>query len=196
MGTVAAAAMKITGSVLEMEGHRAAGEAARITGQRRNVAAQFEAQQLEQQAGQTVAAQQRVALEEKRKANLVASRALAVAGASGAGATDPSVVNIIAGIKGEGAYRAAVALYRGEDQARKLRMGAKARRYEGAMLEEAGVREESAHEIAGTAALFSAGASFLKPTTPLDDGTSTLNSNYGGGGWQDAGSMPISPSYG
>jgi hypothetical protein len=132
MAAIAAAAMKITGSVLEMEGHRAAGDAARVTGQRRNVAAQFEAQQLEQQAGQTLAAQQRVAIEERRKAELLASRALAVAGASGGGASDPTVVRLIAGIKGEGSYRASVALYRGEDQARRLRMGAKAKRYEGA----------------------------------------------------------------
>lgn len=195
MAAIAAAGMKIVGSVLEMEGHRAAGEAARVTGQRRNVAKQFEAQQLEQDAGQTIAGQQRVALEEKRKANLLASRALAVAGASGAGATDPSVVNIIAGIQGEGSYRASVALYRGEDNARRLRMGAKARRYEGAAAEDMGIKEEYGHEIAGTAALFSAGASVYKPGPSPLEGTSTLSGRYGGGGWQDAGSQGMG-SYG
>jgi hypothetical protein len=178
MAGVAAAAMKITGSVLEMEGHRAAGEAARVTGQRRNVAAQFEAQQLEQQAGQVVAASQRDAREERRKADLVASRALALAAASGGGASDPTVVRIIAGIAGEGSYRASVSLYRGEDQARRLRMGAKARRYEGAAAEDIGLREEAGHEIAGTAALFS--------------GSSTLAGRYGGGGFSSGGGESMS----
>jgi hypothetical protein len=173
MGAVAAGIMKGVGSVLEMEGHRSAGEAARVTGQRRNVASQFEAEQLEQQAGQTLAAQQRVAIEEKRKADLLASRALAVAGASGGGASDPTVVRIIAGIAGEGSYRASVALYRGEDQARRLRMGEKAKRFEGAAAEDMGLREEFGHEIAGTAALFS--------------GSSTLAGRYGGGGFSGGG---------
>jgi hypothetical protein len=61
-----------------------------------------------------------------------------VAAASGAGASDASVVNIVGRIKGEGAYRAATALYAGEDKARVLRMQAAAKRYEGLTAEEAG----------------------------------------------------------
>jgi hypothetical protein len=159
MADVAAAGMKVVGSLLEMEGHNQAGEAARVAGRRRNVAAQFEAEQLEQQAGQSVAASQRTALEEKRKADLVASRALALAAASGGGASDTSVVKIIADLKGEGSYRSAVALYRGEEQARKLRMAGKAKRYEGALAEESGIQEQAGHEIAGMASLFTGGSS-------------------------------------
>jgi hypothetical protein len=159
MAEVAAAGMKVVGSLLEFEGHQQAGQAARITGQRRNVAAQFEAEQLEQQAGQSIAASQRTALEERRKADLVASRALALAGASGAGASDGNVVKIIADLKGEGSYRATVALYRGEEQARKLRMAGKAKRYEGAMAEQLGLDEQHGHEIAGMASLFTGGSS-------------------------------------
>jgi hypothetical protein len=167
MAEVAAGAMKVVGSVLSMEGHRQAGDAARVAGQRRNVASQFEAEQLEQAAGQSVAASQRDAAEEKRKADLLASRALALAAASGGG-TDGSVVKIISDLKGEGSYRSAVALYRGEEQARKLRMAGKAKRFEGALAEEQGVQEQGGHEIAGMASLFTGGAS--------------LYGRYGGGG--------------
>ena len=151
-----------------MEGHRQSGEAARVTGQRRNVAAQFEAEQMEQVAGQSIAASQRDAAEEKRRADLVASRALALAAASGGGASDPTIVRIIANLKGEGSYRSAVALYRGEEQARRYRMGAKAKRFEGAMAEDSGLKEQYAHEIAGTAALMGT--------------SSSLFGRYGGGG--------------
>jgi hypothetical protein len=197
MAGIAAGIMKGVGSVLEIEGHRQAGESAKLTGQRRNVAAQFQAVQLEQQAGQSVAASQRVALEEKRKANLFASRALALAGASGGGASDPTVVRIIASIVGEGSYRAAVAHYRGEDEARKLRTGAKVARYQGALAEMAGLEEQTAHEIGGFAAALSGGASFLRPSNTPDplDGASSLSDRYGNGGWQDAGSQGMG-SYG
>ena len=44
-------------------------------------------------------------------------RALAVAAASGGGADDPTVVNAIAGIDGEGEYRALTRLYEGDQEA-------------------------------------------------------------------------------
>lgn len=72
----------------------------------------------EQTANQVFASAQRDAMEEKRRAKLLASRALAVAGG---GASDPTVMNVIADIEGEGAYRAAMEIYGGESQAEKLR---------------------------------------------------------------------------
>jgi hypothetical protein len=51
----------------------------------------------------------------------VASRALAVSAASGAGVTDPTTVRVIANARGEGAVRAATALYEGSARARQLR---------------------------------------------------------------------------
>lgn len=72
----------------------------------------------EQTAKQVFASSQRDAMEEKRRAKLLASRALAVAGG---GASDPTVMNVIADIEGEGAYRAAMEIYGGESQADKIR---------------------------------------------------------------------------
>lgn len=167
VGKVVNGALTGLGGILKYEGYNQAAEGARVAGRRRRVAAEFEAEQLEQNAGQVIAASQRDALEEKRRADLAASRALALAAASGGGASDTTVVNLIAGLKGEGAYRSAVALYRGEDQARKLRTGAKAKRYEGLAAEEGASYEASGYETMAAASLFDTG--------------STLYSRYGGG---------------
>jgi hypothetical protein len=159
MAAVAATVGKVVGGVLQYEGYNQAAEGARVAASRKKMAATFEAEQLEQQAGQAIAASQRDALEERRKADLAASRALALAAASGGGASDTTVVNLIAGLKGEGAYRSAVAIYRGEDQARKMRMGAQGKRFEGAVAEEGGQFESAAYKTMAMASLFDIGSS-------------------------------------
>lgn len=88
----------------------------------------LQAGQLDTQAGAERATSQRRAMEERRQARLVGSRAQALAAASGGGADDPSVVNAIAGIEGEGEYRALTALYEGNDAAAGLEAEAVARR--------------------------------------------------------------------
>jgi hypothetical protein len=76
-----------------------------------------EANQLDAAAGQERASSQRQGMEEQRQSQLVQSRALALA-AAGGGASDPTVVNDIANIAGEGEYRSLTALYNGDQQAR------------------------------------------------------------------------------
>ena len=76
-----------------------------------------QANQLDVQAGLDRASSQRQAMEERRQSRLASSRALAVAAASGGGADDPTVVNAIAGIDGEGEYRALTRLYEGDQEA-------------------------------------------------------------------------------
>lgn len=98
------------------------GKIARINAARQKVFRDFAMWNAERQGELAVAASQRQALEEHRQADLVASRALAVAAASGAGVSDPTVVDIISRTKGEGAYRAAVALYEGEERSRSMRV--------------------------------------------------------------------------
>lgn len=77
------------------------------------------AAQLESDAKQSVAVAQKQGFEQQRQARLLASRALAVAAAGGGSASDPTVANLIGDIKGEGAYRQAVAVYQGEAQSQK-----------------------------------------------------------------------------
>lgn len=103
-------------------------------------AAEFRAAQLRVNAGQAMAASQRDAYTAEQQAKRVASRALAVAAASGGGASDPTVVNLISGIAAEGAYRQAVALYQGQEQARAMENQARATEYEGKLAKQAGVR--------------------------------------------------------
>ena len=79
---------------------------------------------MEQSAGQERAAAQRATLEQQRQGRLVGSRAQAVAAASGGGALDPSVVNLMGDLDNEASFRAATALYQGESAARGLEYGA------------------------------------------------------------------------
>ncbi len=87
-----------------------------------------EANQLEANAGLERASSQRAAMEERRQARLAASRALTVAAASGGGVDDPTVLNALAGIEGEGEYRALSALYEGNESASGMEAEAQARR--------------------------------------------------------------------
>lgn len=142
---------KGVGKFAEAAGYETAAEGARVAGRRRRVASEFEAEQMEQAAGQAIAASQRTAMEETRRGDLAASRALALAAASGAGASDATAMRIIAGLKGEGSYRSAVALYRGEEEARKLRTGSRAKSYEGLIAEEGGLYQGAMYEAKATA---------------------------------------------
>jgi hypothetical protein len=89
-------------------------------GEQARQAADYRAQQLRINAGQAQAGAQRQAFDVDRQTQFITSRALAVAAASGGGASDPTVVNLIARDAGEGAYRKQIALYQGNDQARLL----------------------------------------------------------------------------
>jgi hypothetical protein len=92
----------------------------------------------EQEAKQKEVEAQTDAQNERRRAKLVRSRALAVAGASGGGVDDPGVTNILDDIDTEGELRALNALSSGEYLARGLRSGAGVARREGSAYRQAG----------------------------------------------------------
>ena len=71
-----------------------------------------------------------LASEQRRQGRLLSSRALAVAAASGAGAGDPTVENIIGDIGAEGEFRALSEMFIGEERARGLEMEADLRIFE------------------------------------------------------------------
>lgn len=118
-------------------------------------AADVESRQLEIAAGQAQAASHRVAQDEGRKSRLIQSRALALAAASGGGASDPTVVDIIADIAGEGEYRSELALYEGKDRARAFKL-------KGAAALEEGRQRRTAGYIKGASTLMSAGSSMYE----------------------------------
>lgn len=186
----AALAVAVVGLALQVKGGMDAKADSEAIAKKKRAAAEFEAAQLEQQAGQAEAASQRTSFEEGRKSTLVQSRALALAAASGAGASDPTTIKIISGIASEGAYRQNVALYEGEEKARQLRLGAMADRISGDIGAAASLAQGRAIELHAAGAALSSGASLYAkygygapsstPTSQfLYDGGTAANPSYG-----------------
>jgi hypothetical protein len=129
------------------------------------LSAEFSATQHGYIAGQTRAVAQREAEAQRKNTRILASRALAVAAASGAGASDPTVTNIIGDIVGEGAYRAALAMYAGEEDAKMHEFSAEALRATGEFSAAARTAEgqsiAKAGDISAFSTLLSGGASFF-----------------------------------
>lgn len=124
-------------------------------------AARSQALQLEQNAGQDRASAQRAAIEQRRNARYMQSRVQALSAASGAGATDPTVVNLQDNIDAAGEYGALTAMYEGESAAR---------------------GEEFAAQVARKTGKAAASASYLKAGSTLLAGASSWYDKYGGGG--------------
>lgn len=139
-----AVALQAIGTVISVASGMSQAKAAKQAGIQAQIAENYKAAQMDQAAGQEVAAAQRKRDEELHRAQLVASRALAVAGKGGGGVTDPTVVNLISDIQGEGAYRGMVAIYDGEERARQLRQGGATARYQGDIYAAGGAQRASA----------------------------------------------------
>lgn len=138
-------AVSVLGTVLQVGGTLGAGAAA-------EAGAEFEAEQLRRRAGQVRGARQRSALEIERQGRLEQSRALAVAASSGAGASDPTVINHMANLAAETNYKKMVALYEGEEEAKVLEM-------EAAMRQLGGRQAKQASRLRAAGTLLSEGAS-------------------------------------
>jgi len=132
-------------------------------GRQQKAAAKYEARVLDFNAKQQEAAGQQEAIKAHREADLMASRALAIAGASGAGTVDPNVLNIVSGIQREGEYNAQQARYNYGSQAASMRAQAGARRLEGKNAAKAGWINAGATVLSGAA---TAGDMFYGMTRP------------------------------
>lgn len=163
-------ALSVGGTLISAQGQRQAGKTAAAQGaaaaQNERVAAEFEARQADYLAGQALAGSQLEAREQRKAAALLASKALARAAASGAGASDPTVVDILSEIYSEGAYRSALALYEGQESARSLNVAATARRLGGSSAASARQAEGESIARASNLSMFS---------TLLRGGTSLLD---------------------
>lgn len=155
-----APALQIGSTILSAGSQLARGDAASVIGRRRKAQAEYEADQLEQEAEASRGVGLRGGADAAMQTQLVNSAAIARAAASGAGASDPTVVNIIARTAGEGAYRQALALYEGEAQARMDRMKATALRYEGATAEADSKFARNQSRIGAASTLLSGGVKF------------------------------------
>jgi len=94
-------------------------------------------------ATQVIAVGQKAAFEETRQAELMASRAIAVAAAGGIA---QDIDHLIADIYGEGAYAASLALHAAETEAERLK-------FEGKQAEQYGIDQEKTYRDMGKAAL-------------------------------------------
>jgi hypothetical protein len=140
-------ATTVAGTALTAGSQIGAGIAARRAGD-------YQAQQADIAAGQQQAAAQRTAQTVDRQSKVLQSRALAVAAASGGGASDPTVVDLVSRIAGEGAYRSQLALYEGNDAARTLQMRADAARFQGRQSQTAGFVNAFGTVLKGASSLF------------------------------------------
>jgi hypothetical protein len=86
--------------------------------------AQLQGIQDERDANDAQVQGQAAAANERRRAKFLRSRALAVAGKSGAGVSDPTVTKILGDLDTEGEVRALTSLYEGNTTAQALRSGA------------------------------------------------------------------------
>lgn len=107
----------ILGGVAGAAGQAQAGEAA-------NATAKYQALVARQNANAEEATGQRQAIEERRKAAFTSSRIRAVAAASGAGADDPSVLNLEADVNAQGEYNAMSRLFTGASAGQAQRQNA------------------------------------------------------------------------
>lgn len=157
-----------------------AGDAAKNQG----LIAQIESKR---EANNEQAMSQQQAAEERKKARYLRSRALAVAGASGAGASDPTITNILTGIDTAGEMNALNTLFEGDTRARALRK-------EG----DAAAREGRARR---GAAYGSAGTTFARGVMNFGSDNPTFFQKYGGdraqsigvgSGYSDFAAMPDS----
>lgn len=123
--------LNAVGGALDAFGQAAGGVSHVMFGIQARNAANFEAAQMRQNGNSARAASQRTAYDIDRQTQFVTSRALAVAAGSGGGASDPTVVQLIARDAGEGAYQKQLALYAGTDRARLDNEQADAKTYEG-----------------------------------------------------------------
>ena len=132
----------IAGStLLSVGGQIQQAQAAKITkktAQAQQAIAARQADFTERQAGQEEAAAQRAAMEERRQGRLLSSRVRTVSAASGTGALDPTIIDILGDIDTEVEARALTALYEGGERASSLRTEASLTRQAGIITAQTG----------------------------------------------------------
>lgn len=125
---------------------------ANIAGEQMQGEKEQEAIQLDEGAKADRASGQRDAVEAMRRAQLSKSRAIAVAGASGASALDPSVINLVAGFDSEGELAANTILYNANEAGKAKEYGGMLARNQGRDAKRGGVIQGEAYNYAGESA--------------------------------------------
>jgi hypothetical protein len=111
------------------------------------------ANQMTQEAGQSVAAGIQGAEAMRRRTGYVASNAQAKIAGGGLSTTGTSAQTVLGNIKGQGEYEALTSLYQGNDRANELQFRA-------SQMENAGTNAVAAGFIGGATSVLSSGSSF------------------------------------
>lgn len=185
---IAMLAVSVLGAVSAKNASDKQAKAAKEAGEEQQQYANFQATQLRAKANDTQASAQRQAIDQRKQAQLAISRATALAAASGGGAADPTVTNILGNLAGEGEYNALSTLYEGDTEAQGYRDQADETEQSGIFDAGAANQRASALSSAGTMTAIGsvaqgAGSFFSKyggfsggSTVPVTD---TVNSGYG-----------------
>lgn len=137
-------------------------QGAMAAGKSQQIAADFEARQLQQRAGQERAMAQRQSIESSRQSELAISRAIALASASGGGSYNPGIARIIGGLAEDGELRRQLILSSGEERAIGNQLGASSRRLEGHMAMNEGRSRRNTAYLSGAATLAGEGANLYE----------------------------------
>jgi len=151
-------------------------------GRQAKATAKFEAQQMEQQAKQRRAVGHQEVAARRREQALLESRALAAAGASGAGTLDPNVLRAISGIAAEGERAVQSELFSAETGAVTQEAQAAARRIEGEQAKTASTIRAVGTVLSGAA---DAGMFFGRPRSEVESDVGVLREQrrFGTGGF-------------
>lgn len=155
--------------------------------------AKYQAGQLQVASNNALASGERAATGERKQAALATSRAVALAAASGAGASDPTVTNILGNLAGEGEYNALSQLYNAQsesagdlNQAAALKAGVSA---SASATKAAGLMQGIGTAVQGSSSFLSKyGESGAGTTIAADDGglSAGLGTDLGMGGFAGA----------
>lgn len=183
-----AAALSLASGIAQFNALRAAGRSQEQAGAYAETLAGRQADVLKQQAGQERARAQRQAMEQRRQGRFVESRATALAAASGAGVSDPTITGILADIDTESEIRALYSMYEGEEAARGLEYDAQlalARgeeaHYSGKVAKRLASAQANAALLSGVGGAVGYGAQAygaMRPSTLAETGGSSLYQKY------------------
>lgn len=179
--TAGLSALSVFGGFQQASAYRSAGRAAVREGKFLRALSERRAQAMDIQAGQERASAQRSAIEARRQGNFVAGRTRALAAASGADPSSPTIVGNLADLAEDTDLRAATSLFEGESRGRALQYEAAVERLSGAaQLEGARYQRDLSTAKAGQAIL--SGITGAGETIMSSAGHAGLFQKYGKGG--------------
>jgi len=154
---------------MSASGTIAGGAAAADAGARTKQAMEFRAKQEEQAAQESRAVAQRASLEKRREGTLLLSKLQARAAASGGGASDPGVVDLVGDISQRSEYDALFDMYKGENRARGLEDSAVGSRLSGDAAVAEGDAKQRAAALSAAGTIISGAGSMYRTYNKLPD---------------------------